>query len=342
MGVRLCYGVETGINKLFPTQLSTRETRTETLLPLPLTMKKIITVGLILLSTSMLSAQSTVYSTTDFSGWFLGTKPTIAGGDLVTTASTTNAALTYFATPGNQYVISLGETLTLSANFTLASGSSVSSSRTFYLTLQNSNSTSSTNNQVTSNLAGSTANSAFANYTGYGLLLNPGPSNASAGQFDYRSGTNTNIVGSTTPWALSAGSAVVTYPTVGTPATSPTIPSGSFTLDSSHNYNITYTITATSATQMDFSYTMSNTTTSSTIFAATGSGTGLSGASYVTGFDTIAIGTTSAQTGSYKFFDVSLTSSLAPVPEPASYAMGFGLIVLAFAGYRRWAKARTA
>jgi hypothetical protein len=289
-------------------------------------MRKLFVSALALLAAASLSADTILYSTTDFSGWFLGTKPTISSGDLLTTASTTNAALTYFATPGDQYTMSVGETLSLSASFTMASGTSVSSSRTFYMTLQNSGSTDVTNNQVTANLAGSTANALFGNYTGYGLLINPGPNAASAGQFDVRSGSNTNIVGSTTPWVLfSTGTA------------SSAIPSTTFTLDSLNNYEITYTITQVSATEMDFSYTLANTTTNTLIFTASATATSLSGTSLVTSFDTIALGVTAAQTGSYKFFDVTLTSS---IPEPSTYGLGVALLAVAYAGWRRRSKLR--
>ena len=288
-------------------------------------MRKLLPLVAALLAASPLVAQTTIYSTTDFSGWYLGTKPTISGGDLITTASTTNAAFTYFETAGHQYSMSVGETLTLSANFTMASGTSVSSSRTFYFTLQNSNSTLSTNNQVLSNLAGATANSAFGSYTGYGLLINPGPSGASAGQFDIRSGSNTNIAGSTTPWVLSSA---------GTAATAMT--STTFSLDSTHNYNISYTITEVSGTEMDFTYTLTNTTSDSILATYSGTATGLSGSSFVNAFDTIAVGVTAAQTGSYKFTDLSLKSSLgSPVPEPSTYALGAGVLVLGAAAFRR-------
>ena len=275
--------------------------------------------SLLLLAVSALPAQ-TVYSTTNFSGWFLGTKPSITGGDLVTQAATTNAALVYFEAPGHQYTMSVGETLTLSANFTMASGTSVSSSRTFYLTLQNSNSTLSTNNQVTANLAGATANALFGNYTGYGLLTNPGPSGASAGQFDVRSGTNTNIAGSTTPWVLPSSLVAMT--------------SATFTTDSTHNYNISYTIKDVSSSEIDFTYTLTNLTTSTLLASYSGAATGLSGSNYVTSFDTIALGVTSAQTGSFKITDLSLTS-ITSIPEPSAYAVAAGILAMGFVAWRR-------
>lgn len=283
-------------------------------------MRKLLALALVLSAVLSLSAQTTVYSTSDFSGWFLGTKPTISNNTLLTTASTTNAALVYFETPGNQYNMTTGETLTLSANFTMASGTSVSSSRTFYFTLQNSNSTQSTNNQVTSNLSGATANSLFSNYTGYGLLINPGPSNASAGQFDVRSGTNTNIAGSTSPWLLPGSLSAMTSTT--------------FTLDTTHNYNISYTITNVSSSEVDFTYTLTNTTSSTTVASFSGQATSLSGTNYVTSFDTIAIGVSGAQTGSFQFTGVSLTSSLS-IPEPSTYAVALGALAMAFALWRR-------
>jgi len=285
------------------------------------TMRKLLVSTLTLFAAASLSADTTIYSTSDFSGWFLGTKPTVSSGDLLTTASTTNAALTYFKSAGQQYSMSIGETLTLTANFTMASGTSASSSRTFYFTLQNSGSTGLVNNQIGANLTSISTNSVFGSYTGYGLLTNPGPNNASAGQFDYRSGSNTNIVGSTTPWVL--------FPT-GTASSA--IPSATFSLDSLNNYKITYTITQVSATEMDFSYTLANTTTSTQLFTASAAATGLSGANLVTSFDTIALGVTAAQTGSYKFLDVSLTSS---IPEPSTYALGAALAVVAYAAWRR-------
>lgn len=281
-------------------------------------MRRPLALASFLLAVSALPAQTTVYSTTNFSGWFLGTKPSITGGDLVTQAATTNAALAYFETPGHQYTMSVGETLTLSANFTMASGTSVNSSRTLYLTLQNSNSTLSTSNQVTANLAGATANAVFANYTGYGLLTNPGPASASAGQFDVRSGTNTNIVGSTTPWVL--------------PSSLVAMASATFTTDTTHNYNISYTIKEVSSTEMDFTYTLTNLSTSSVLASYSGAATGLSGSSYVTSFDTIAIGVTSAQTGSFKITDLSLITS---IPEPSAYAVAAGILAIGFVAWRR-------
>lgn len=284
-------------------------------------MRKLLLSSLFLLGVSALSAQSTIYSTSDFSGWYLGTKPTISGGALFTTAATTNAALAYFETPGNQYTMTDGETLTLTANFTMASGTSVSSSRTFYLTLQNSNSTLSTNNQVAANLSGLSANAIFSNYTGYGLLVNPGPANASAGQFDVRSGTNTNITGSTSPWILPGSVTAMT--------------SSTFTLNSSANYQMVYTLTQVGSSEMDFTYTLKDVTNNNTLASFSAAATGLSGSSFVTSFDTIAIGATSAQTGSYKFTGISLATSLAPVPEPATYALVAGVLGLAYVGLRR-------
>lgn len=290
-------------------------------------MRRLIPLSVFLLAASALTAQTTtLYSTTDFSGWLLGTKPTITGGDLVTTSGTTNAAFAYFESPGNQYQFAVGTTLSLSVNFTLT-GTPVSSSRTFYVTLQNSGSTNVTSNQLTGNLTATNTNAAFSTYTGYGLLINPSPSATSAGQFDYRSGANSAIVGSTSPWLLP-----------GSPTAISALPSTSFTLNTTDSYNLTYTIKNVSATVMDFTYTMYDVTTSTTLFSTASpiEATGLSGGSYVTAFDTIALGASSAQTASYHFTDLTLTATT--VPEPATYALGFGVIAVGFAAWRRRAR----
>jgi len=286
-------------------------------------MRKLIPLSLFLAFASMAAAQTTtttIYSTTDFSGWVLGTKPTISSGDLVTTASTTNAALVYFETPGNQYQFTTGTTLTLSTDFTVT-GTPVSSSRTFYLTLQNSNSTASTNNQVAA-LTTANTNTLFSSYTGYGLIVNPSPANASAGQFDARTGTNTAIIGSTAPWTL--------------PGSVTAMSSQTFTLNNTDTYNFSYSIYNASSTEMDFTYTMKDVTTDTVLYTVSMLGTGLSGSSYITAFDTIALGDTSAQTASYRYLDVSLTAtSPLAVPEPATYALGLGVLAIGFAAWRR-------
>lgn len=281
-------------------------------------MKSLLFGALALCVSSAAFAQHTIYSTADFAGWFKGTQPTFSAGDLITTASATNAALTYFRTPGNQYQMAVGESLTLSANFTMNTGSSVSSSRTFYLTLQNSGSTGVTNNQVSSNLAGATANALFASYSGYGLLTNPGPSNASAGQFNYRSGTNTNITGSTSPWVLPTGVSAMTSTTFSTAV--------------SNDYNISFVITKVSSSAVDFSYVLTNTTSSTVLANYSASATGISAPQFIDQFDTIALGVSGAQTGSFKFYDLSLVSS---IPEPSTYALGFGALALCAVLLRR-------
>lgn len=296
-------------------------------------MRKLLPLVAALLVASPLVADTTIYSTTDFSGWFLGSKPTISGGDLITTASTTNAALAYFETPGNQYNISVGETLSLSTTFSLVSGSAVSVSRGLYLTLQNSGSTLSTNQQVLSNLTGTTATTAtgdsskISGYTGYGLLLNPAPSSAQIGQFNYRATGNANIAGSTTPWSNPTGIS--------------NIPSGTFSLTSGNDYTLTFDITRSSTDQMTFSFEL---VSGATVIASSTSATSdhLTGTQLVTAFDTIAIGDTSGQTSSFQFKSVALTSSLTAVPEPSTYALIAGLVTLGLVVVRRRASTRLA
>lgn len=282
-------------------------------------MRKLLLSTLLLLGVSTLSAQSTVYSNSNFSGWFLGTQPTISGGDLITTASTTNAALTYFTPSGSPYQMTLGETLTLTTNFTMVSGSSVSVSRGFYLTLQNSGGSRVSGTLSTTNTNGTT----FNGYTGYGALINPAPSSAQAGQINYRATANSAIAASTAAWSAVPGISAA--------------PSGTYSLTSAGSPTYTFSLNLTWATAdtMSLSYSLTNGAT--TITSYSGTSTSLTGNQLVTAFDTIAIGNTNAQTGSFKYFDTSLTSSLpaAPVPEPATFALAAGALGLVYAGLRR-------
>ncbi|MGA3006409.1 MAG: chitobiase/beta-hexosaminidase C-terminal domain-containing protein, partial [Opitutaceae bacterium] len=231
--------------------------------------------------------------------WFPNGATTAAGAaetynnstGLMEGISVTESATAYFE-PSNSYqTLSIGDTLTLSFNFTTG-GSLQNNATGFRFGLINSGSTSTTNqlSKSSGNTIASGTTGSPTLYSGYYAAFDPAESSASTAVTFYSrpASTNSNFIASTASFVNLGGiNNIVSLPNSGT-----------------DNYKATLTVYYASSTSMVLSFSLTDTTTSTPVSGYTSSATA---SAIVNQFDTITIGALSATASTMTLTNVNVT-----------------------------------
>jgi hypothetical protein len=214
----------------------------------------------------------------------------------------------YFAASGAPKTLNIGDTITLTATFTISGALAKDSA--FRFGLLNSGAA---GGQKTADLVPGNTDPLFANYTGYVALMNPAPAAAIPVKTTKRS------AGSANTQLLLGGSG---FSATGlTPSSAPTT---SFTFGAD-TYQAIFSINYSAANTVVMTFTLNDVTTGNTaVFPAFAS---TDATSPVTAFDTIAIGENSNSMSSVTFSNVNVTyTSAAPAisTQPASQTVTAG------------------
>jgi hypothetical protein len=241
--------------------------------------------------------------------------------------SSTQSVTAYFESAGNYASLNVGNTLTLSFNFTISSPSNDSTGLRFGIF--NSGSTSNVKNQLTRNTSTTLSAGNAGSPTGYSGYYVGFDAGANSGTFE--TGVSTlysRAVSSNTSFIATVGNDSA----LGNPATNTTPGLGA------DNYQATLTLDYASAGTMNVSFGLTDLTTSTalaayddTAAATIGSGTPAI-TSLTTSFDGLSIGELGGQGGPMTISNVTVSES--EIPEPSAYAAILGVATLGFVAIR--------
>jgi hypothetical protein len=230
------------------------------------------------------------------------------GGGLLQNLSASQSATAYFESSGSYQTLAVGDTLTMTVNFTLSNTTPPNNISGIRMALYNSGSTLSTSNQSTKSTGntGTALPSMASMYSGYVTFLDPAQSAAAAATspFSRPTGANSNFIASSTGFnALT----VVNGP-------------ASFTNPGTDTYQATLTLNLASASLMNVTVDVTDLTTS-TVLSAYHDATTAS--LIVSSFDAVTIGgnfttTASPQTITHVTIVYSPPPAAAPTFSPVA------------------------